>query len=103
MLDDKQTVVSARAAVRPLAGQVALVTGSSSGIGRGVALSLAVAGADVVINYVSGAQAAERVRDEVSACGVRALALQAEHHDNIGTGKTFPHVAEYFDTEPLDP
>jgi glucose 1-dehydrogenase len=70
--------VESRGLARPLAGQVALVTGASSGIGRGVALSLAAAGADVAINYVSGADAAQRVQTEIQALGVRALTVQAD-------------------------
>jgi len=78
MFEQTQTVQSAQGVARPLTGQVALVTGASSGIGRGVALSLAAAGADVVVNYVAGAEAAERVRAELVGLGVRALALQAD-------------------------
>ena len=52
--------------VRPLLhGQRALVTGGNSGIGRGVALSLAAAGADVVVNYVSNPEAAECVVEAI--------------------------------------
>jgi glucose 1-dehydrogenase len=74
MLEQTQAVKSGR----PLTGQVALVTGASSGIGRAVALSLAEAGADVVINYVSGAEAAQVVQAEASALGVRALTVKAD-------------------------
>ena len=52
-----------------LRGQKALVTGSNSGIGQAVALALAHAGADVVINYVSRPEAAEAVVKEAMRCG----------------------------------
>ena len=77
MFEHTQAVQS-QVLARPLTGQVALVTGASSGIGRGVALSLAAAGADVVVNYVSGTDAAQAVQAEIEALGVRALTVQAD-------------------------
>ena len=50
-------------AYQPLRGQKALVTGASSGIGRGVAQALGAAGADVVVNYVTDPQAARDIVD----------------------------------------
>ena len=61
-----------------LLGQKALVTGANSGIGKGVAIALGHAGADVVVNYVKGESAAREVADEVSRCGSRALIHQAD-------------------------
>lgn len=61
-----------------LAGQKALVTGANSGIGRGVALALGKAGADVVVNYVAGDDAAEEVVHEIEAAGSRAYAHKAD-------------------------
>src|ERR1700758_3034862 len=64
-----------------LLGQKALVTGASSGIGRAIALSLGDAGADVVINYVSGEDKAQALAEEIRAKGVRARALRADVSD----------------------
>ena len=51
---------------RVLTGQKALVTGANSGIGKGVAIALGQAGADVVVNYVDGDDAANAVVDEIT-------------------------------------
>src|SRR5438105_5210322 len=69
------------AAQKLLLGQKALVTGASSGIGRAIALSLGDAGADVVINYVSGEDKAEALAEEIRGKGSRALALRADVSD----------------------
>lgn len=61
-----------------LHGQRALVTGANSGIGEGIARALAEAGAAVVINYVRGADAAERIVEDIQAAGGTALALEAD-------------------------
>jgi glucose 1-dehydrogenase len=63
---------------RSLAGQVALVTGANSGLGREVALGLARAGADVVVNYVTDPDAAGAVVDAIRGLGRRAIAVQAD-------------------------
>ena len=54
---------------RKLKGQKALVTGASSGIGRGVAIGLGHAGADVVINYINGEHEAQAIVEEIRRCG----------------------------------
>lgn len=61
-----------------LAGQKALVTGANSGIGRGVALALGRAGADVIVNYVDGDAAAQAVADEICQSGAQALVYKAD-------------------------
>ena len=61
-----------------LAGQTALVTGASRGIGRAVALELAQAGATVAVNYASSATAAEEVVAQIIATGGSAYALKAD-------------------------
>jgi len=63
---------------RPLEGQKALVTGANSGIGEGIALALGVAGASVVVNYVSKPEAAEAVVAEITKQGVEAMAVRAD-------------------------
>lgn len=57
---------------------VALVTGASRGIGRGIALALAAAGHDVIVNYATNAAAAAEVCDLVRRHGVRAVPVQAD-------------------------
>ncbi|MEV4627500.1 3-ketoacyl-ACP reductase [Micromonospora sp. NPDC049523] len=57
---------------------VAIVTGGSRGIGRGIVLSLAGAGYDVVVNYASNADAAREVGKEVEARGGQALPVRAD-------------------------
>ncbi|MEX2300651.1 MAG: SDR family oxidoreductase [Bryobacterales bacterium] len=61
-----------------LKGQKALVTGANSGIGKGVALALGRAGADVVINFRAGEEAAQQVADEIIAAGSRAYIHNAD-------------------------
>ncbi|NLE39185.1 MAG: SDR family oxidoreductase [Pirellulaceae bacterium] len=61
-----------------LSGRVALVTGSSRGIGRACAVRLAQAGADVVVNYVTAEAAANEVAEQVVAAGRRAIVVKAD-------------------------
>lgn len=61
-----------------LAGQVAVVTGASRGIGRAVAIALATAGAQVVVNYTRSSTAADEVVAEIVAAGGSAVAIQAD-------------------------
>lgn len=61
--------------------RVALVTGASRGIGRAVAISLAEAGAAVVVNYRERATEARNVVDEIRALGGRAMAVGADVSD----------------------
>jgi 3-oxoacyl-[acyl-carrier protein] reductase len=64
--------------VMKLAGKIAVVTGSSRGVGRAVAMGFATAGADVVINYTSNEKAANEVIERVTALGRKAIAVKAD-------------------------
>lgn len=64
-----------------MTARVALVTGASRGIGRAVAVALGVAGHDVVVNYVSNAEAADEVVRQIQQAGVRASAVRADVSD----------------------
>jgi 2-amino-4-hydroxy-6-hydroxymethyldihydropteridine diphosphokinase len=69
---------SAQAPGRVLGGLRALVTGSTSGIGRAIALDLAVAGADVIIHGRRSADSARGVAEQAAAHGVRTGVLLAD-------------------------
>ena len=64
--------------LRPLQNQKALVTGANSGIGEACALALGAAGADVVVNYVSRPEEAERVVGLIQQQGSQAIAAHAD-------------------------
>jgi glucose 1-dehydrogenase len=61
-----------------LSGKRALVTGGNSGIGEAVAQTLAAAGADVAINYISHPEAAEAGAEAIRKLGRRALTVEAD-------------------------
>ena len=64
-----------------LEGRVALVTGSSRGLGRGIALALGKAGAKVVVNYFNDRASAEDAMDEMKTVGVHAMLIRADASD----------------------
>ena len=61
-----------------LRGKVALVTGSSRGIGRAIAVALARAGADIAINYKNRGADAKDAESEITGLGRRCAAIQAD-------------------------
>jgi 3-oxoacyl-[acyl-carrier protein] reductase len=61
---------------KKLDGKVAVVTGASKGIGAGIAKEFAAEGASVVVNYASAKQDADRVVDEISKRGGKAITIQ---------------------------
>lgn len=89
--------------VRPvLKGQKALVTGASSGIGRGIAAALCAAGADVMLNYVGDDAAAGAALGEATrggrANGARAIAHRADVSDEAAVEEMFAHAQAEFGT-----
>lgn len=77
-------------------GKVALITGSSRGIGRAIALQLAREGADVVVNYRRQTQAAAATAAAINALGRRALVVQADIGEAAAVHRMFSHVRETF-------
>jgi len=59
-------------------GRAAIVTGATRGIGRAIALQLAQRGANIAFNYAKSAEAAETLKSEIEALGVRCLASQGD-------------------------
>jgi glucose 1-dehydrogenase len=90
------TTAPRRAIPKVLVGQKALVTGANSGIGRAVAVALGEAGADVVVNFVTG-DAAEVVQ-RIQACGVQAYAHQADVSREDEVQQMFAAMIERFGT-----
>ncbi|NMG18255.1 SDR family oxidoreductase [Brasilonema bromeliae] len=80
----------------PLAGKIAIVTGSSRGIGRAIALKLAGNGASVVVNYAGNANKAQEVVTEIENLGVQAIALQADVSKVADIQRLFEQTIERF-------
>jgi glucose 1-dehydrogenase len=81
-----------------LSGQKALVTGANSGIGKGVAIGLGQSGADVVVNYVDGDDAANAVVDEIRKCGANAYAHRADVSSETDVAAMFKAMMDRFGT-----
>ena len=79
-----------------LSGKVALVTGSSRGIGRATALRLAEAGADLVVNYLTSRTAAEEVAEEIAALGSRVAVVKADVSEQDDVLSMIEFVREQF-------
>jgi glucose 1-dehydrogenase len=81
-----------------LSGQKALVTGANSGIGKGVAIALGEAGADVVVNYVDGDDAANAVVEEITKSGAKAYAHKADVASEDQVAAMFARMKQEFGT-----
>ena len=73
--------------------RVALVTGASRGIGRGIALELAREGWDVCVNYIQHQEAAESTVRDIQALGQNAVAMQADVADGEAVAKMVSQAA----------
>ena len=76
--------------------KTALVTGASRGIGRAIALALAKEGYAVAVNYAGSREAAEAVRDEITAAGGQAFILQGDVSSAEDVDRIFKTVKEEF-------
>ena len=82
----------------PLKGKIALVTGSSRGLGRAIALALARDGADVALNYVHREAEAEKVKREILESGRRCVSIQADVSQKPQVDKLVGEVQDRFGT-----
>lgn len=81
-----------------LQGQTALVTGGSSGIGKGVAIEFGKSGANVAVNYSHKADEAEAIVKEIQSFGVKAIAVKADVSNEQDVVQMFQTVIKTFGT-----
>jgi enoyl-[acyl-carrier protein] reductase III len=77
---------------RRFENKIALITGSSRGIGRALALTLAREGASIAVNYNRNAELAEQTVREIEALGTRAISVQANMEEPEAIDRLFDHV-----------
>jgi glucose 1-dehydrogenase len=93
-----EPVMPACAINKVLKRQKAIVTGGSSGIGKGIAIALGHAGADVLVNFTSRAEEAEKVAEEIRRCGTKAIAFKADVSKEDQVQAMFGRAIEEFGT-----
>jgi len=81
---------------QPLTGKVALITGSSRGIGREIALELARLGADIVVHYVRKKTAAHQTAIEIEAMGRKTIVVKANLVDPAQIDNLFDEIESVF-------
>jgi 3-oxoacyl-[acyl-carrier protein] reductase len=81
-----------------LKGKNALVTGSSRGIGRAIALELAQQGANVAVNYAGNEEKAREVMEEIEQMGVKAIKIKADVSNEADVKSMIKEVVNEFQT-----
>ncbi len=76
-----------------LSGRTALISGSSRGIGKGIALQMARAGADITVNYFRHRDDGESVADEIRRMGRKAIVVGADASDRAAVDDMFERTA----------
>ena len=79
-----------------LNGRVTLITGSSRGLGREIAISFAREGSDIALNFRSNSSAMESTIAEIRALGRRVIAVQADVTSRISVAAMFREVIDEF-------
>lgn len=79
-----------------LAGKVALVTGGSRGLGRGIAEGFAAEGAKVAVNYLNSEAEAQAVADEIAKLGGECMIMQADVGNRVEARTLIKRVIEHF-------
>jgi len=92
------STASPRPIQKTLTGQKALVTGANSGIGRATAIALGAAGADIVVNYVTGDYEAAEVVKQIQGSGVKAYAFKADVSSETEVHAMFAYMIAKFGT-----
>jgi len=80
----------------PLAGKTAVITGASTGIGRGIALELARSGANVVVNYLADPEGAASLVRQIESLRVQAIAVAADVSRSADVDRLFHEAVAAF-------
>lgn len=79
-----------------LNGKIALITGASKGIGAGIAKTYANEGATVIVNYASSREGADKVVQEITAAGGKAIAVQGNVENAADVKRIFEEIVKTY-------